>query len=125
MIADGSDELLDVLKACERSVWDALVCGDDIADQTALHERFLGVYPDGFASKADHVGQLVHGPTIQDYDLTDFRLIILGIDHALLCYHANFVRVARTEREAMYVSSIWQRGFDRWANVFSQDTPAA
>jgi hypothetical protein len=48
----------------------------------------------------------------------------LGADHALLAYHACYLRVGRAEEEEMYVSSIWRRRGAGWVNVFSQDTPA-
>lgn len=118
-------ELLDHLVSCETRVWDALVVGDPVADAAALHEGFLGVYTDGFAGKADHVGQVAQGPTVQSYVLTDCRVMALGADHAVLSYHAAFLRVGRDAPEAMYVSSIWQRAEQGWVNVFSQDTPAS
>lgn len=101
--------LLQTLKACEQSVWDALVRGDKAADKAALHESFLGVYSDGFASKDDHIGQLDHGPTVDGYALSNFELKQLGQDHALLAYRSDFLRTGKTDHEAMYVSSIWQR----------------
>ena len=48
----------------------------------------------------------------------------LGADHAILAYRADFRRTGRTDDEAMYVSSVWQRAPSGWVNVFSQDTPA-
>ena len=125
MIKSDTSGLLEELQDCERSVWDALVRGDALADQNALHESFLGVYPDGFATKADHMGQLDDGPTITDYSLSDVQVIALGADHAVLTYHASFLRIGRAARENMYVSSIWKRDQQRWVNIFSQDTPAA
>lgn len=110
--------------ACETRVWDALVAGDPATDAAALHEDFLGVYTDGFATKADHVSQLAKGATVQFYRLVDCCVMGLGADHAVLSYHATFLRVGRAEPEAMYASSIWQRAGQGWVNVFSQDTPA-
>ena len=116
--------LLDELLACETAVWEALVTGDAAADAAALSADFLGVYPDGFAGKADHCGQLADGPTVARYRLTEAQVKPLGADHALLAYRARYVRVGRAEEEEMYVSSIWQRDGTGWVNVFSQDTPA-
>ena len=123
-MTEKDDHLLAALEACERSVWDALVAGDQGGDATALHDDFLGVYTDGFGTKADHVGQLGDGPTVAQFSLSDLRLRRLGQDHALLSYRADFQRVGRTEPEAMYVSSIWERHGSGWKNIFSQDTPA-
>ncbi|WP_245890717.1 nuclear transport factor 2 family protein [Albidovulum aquaemixtae] len=110
--------------ACERHVWDALVAGDATADDAALHDGFLGVYPDGFSDKAGHVAQLADGPKVRSYELTDLRLMRFGDEHVLLAYHARFTRTLSHEREEMFVSSVWRRVPDGWINLFSQDTPA-
>lgn len=122
--AEQGQALLSQLGALETGVWEALMRGDQMADEAALAGNFLGVYPDGFASKADHVQQLAKGPTIQSFRLSKLTAMALGDDYALLSYRAAYLRVGRTEPEAMYVSSIWRRGPERWVNVFSQDTPA-
>ena len=116
--------LLDELLACETRVWEALVTGDAGADSAALSTDFLGVYPDGFAAKDSHTGQLSDGPTVLRYRLSQTRVMPLGPDHALLAYHAAYTRVGRGDSEEMYVSSIWRRDGAGWINVFSQDTPA-
>lgn len=118
------DTLLEELLSCETRVWDALVIGDRQADAAALDDSFLGVYPDGFAAKADHVQQLAQGPTVKSYKLSRQRAVALGEDYAVLCYRAEFVRQDSADAEAMYVSSIWRRSEEGWINVFSQDTPA-
>ncbi|MGB0506786.1 MAG: DUF4440 domain-containing protein [Pikeienuella sp.] len=125
MTANQNAELLSELIQCETAVWDALVKGDQQADQAALHDSFLGVYPDGFAAKASHVEQLNNGPTIRSYNLSQQTARALGSDHAILSYRADFQRVSRDQAEVMYVSSIWQREGIGWINIFSQDTPAA
>ena len=117
-------QIEDTIVACERKVWDALVAGDATADGQALADTFWGVYPDGFAGKADHVGQLAHGPTVTSYDLTQHRVMVLADDTVLLSYHASFQRVRTPQPDAMFVSSIWQNRTGTWLNVFSQDTPA-
>ncbi|QUJ75809.1 nuclear transport factor 2 family protein [Sulfitobacter albidus] len=111
--------------ARERAVWDALVQGDAAADAAALDGSFLGVYPDGFAGKADHVNQLKAGPTVAAYTLEDVTVRALGPDHALISYRATFTRAGRSTPEEMYVSSLWQRAGVGWVNIFSQDTPAS
>jgi len=118
------DSLMQELVACETAVWEALVLGDAGADAAMLSAGFLGVYPDGFAGRDSHTGQLSGGPTVAAYELTEARVMRLGPDHALLAYRARYQRVGRSVGEEMYVSSIWQREGDGWLNVFSQDTPA-
>lgn len=117
-------EMLDEILACETAVWIALQTGNAAADEQALSADFLGVYPSGFAGRADHVAQLVQGATIASFDLSETRLMQLSKDCVLLAYRADYLRVGQIAREAMYVSSIWRRNGTGWINVFSQDTEA-
>lgn len=116
--------ILEELKVCEISVWDAFVLGDGEADKAALDSAFLGVYSDGFACKSDHVQQLANGPSVDVYALSELKVIQMGSDHAVLSYRADFTRIAHTVSEAMNVSSIWRRKGSSWTNIFSLDTPA-
>ena len=114
---------LDEMLTLERRVWQALVDGDAAGDAALLLPEFLGVYPDGFAGRADHAGQLEAGPSVAEFTLGEARLFAVGADHVMLCYRASFRRVGGDAREAMYVSSLWQRDAKGWRNLFSQDTP--
>ena len=109
--------------ALETAIWEALAAGDAVRDGAALDPDFLGVYPDGFATRDDHVGQLADGPTVDSFTLSSARLIALGEDHGLLSYRASFTRPGRAAAETMLVSSVWSRTPSGWRNVFSQDTP--
>lgn len=120
-----NETLMAELLTCETAVWEALMSGDMAQDAAALDAGFLGVYPDGFAGKDDHTGQLASGPTVRNYRMDQARLVELGPDYALLSYRATYSRPSGTKEQVMYVSSIWKRTGTGWINVFSQDTPAA
>ena len=117
--------LLEELLERETDVWRAHVAGDGAADERLLSDDFLGVYPSGFASRADPVGQLDGGSTMSAFSITEARLMRLADAVALLAYRADYRRVGATHDEVMYISSVWARRGGRWVNVFSQDTPAA
>ncbi|WGH80335.1 nuclear transport factor 2 family protein [Jannaschia sp. GRR-S6-38] len=121
---DDPPDLLGTLLSRETAVWEALACGDAAADRAALASGFLGIYPDGFAGRDDHVGQLARGPTVAEFHLDRARITPLGPDRAALSYHARFRRVGAEVEEAMWVTSVWQRDGDGWINLLSQDTPA-
>lgn len=114
--------LKDILEL-ETQVWVALVEGDASADRALLSADFLGVYPTGFANRDDHVGQFADAPTMAEFDLSDARLRILTPDIVLLSYRADYLRPGADQREAMLISSLWERRNDVWINSFSQDTP--
>ena len=116
---------LDEILSYEKQVWQALIAGDPAADGALLTKDFLGVYPDGFSDKAVHMGQLDQGPSMAEYMLTEARLVVLGPDHVLLAYRADYRRALNPTWEAMYISSVWTRDDETWRNRFSQDTPAA
>lgn len=121
-MSDRDALLADVLRY-ERKVWDALVAGDAAGDVALLAADFLGVYPDGFADRSEHSGQLDNGPSVASYTISQPRIRAIGTDHALLSYHAAFTRPDHTTHETMFVSSLWQRRDAGWINLFSQDTP--
>ncbi|WP_425040328.1 DUF4440 domain-containing protein [Primorskyibacter sp. S187A] len=123
-MAQEDASLLAEIKACETRVWDALVRGDAQADAAALHPDFIGIYETGFAGKADHVGQLSHGPTLARFSLDACQIRRLGPQHVVFMYRATFQRIGRDTSETMYVSSIWERDGSGWINLVSQDTPA-
>jgi len=114
---------LDGFLALETHVWEALVAGDAAADKAMLTPDFLGVYPSGFAGRADHGDQLSAGPVMQEYSLDQARLMVIGRDHVMLSYRAAYRRAASADTEVMFISSLWQRVDGFWLNRFSQDTP--
>jgi 3-hydroxyisobutyrate dehydrogenase-like beta-hydroxyacid dehydrogenase len=113
----------------ECKVWDALASGDPDADAALLTDDFLGVYPTGFADRAEHAAQLENGPTVAAYELAEPRLTVASADDVLLSYRATFVRPNQNDSEAApliwNITSLWTRIGDRWLNRFSQDTPAS
>lgn len=118
---------LEGIVALETRVWEALRTGNAQLDAEMLADDFLGVYPTGFASKADHCDQLANGPSVDAYDLQQLRLTVLNDDLVLLSYLAVWSRIQdgqTLEPEQMFVSSVWQRFGEKWLNTFSQDTPA-
>lgn len=114
---------VETLLELEHAVWRALVDGDPDADERCLSDDFVGVYPNGYADRSDHVSQLVDGPTVDEYELRDARVVAVTDHAALLVYRAVYRRPGRKVREEMYVSSLWCRRAGRWVNTFSQDTP--
>lgn len=106
MITQSCQSLIDELVEYEKRVWQALVAGDQKSDAELLDDEFLGVYPSGYASKQDHVDQLAGGPSIASFNLSDFRVIELGNDHAILSYQADYIRFNARISETVMVSSI-------------------
>ncbi|WP_170446447.1 nuclear transport factor 2 family protein [Ruegeria arenilitoris] len=107
----------------EQQVWTALIEGGAQADRALLSADFLGVYPSGFANRDDHVGQFADNPTMESYELSAAQLRVLTSDIVLLSYRADYQRPGASAREAMLISSLWERRDDGWINTFSQDTP--
>ncbi|MGL3149698.1 DUF4440 domain-containing protein [Microbacterium sp. A82] len=109
----------------ESKVWAAQVSGDVVADRELLSGDFVGVYPTGFAAREDHVEQLSNGPVIASYAISQARLIVASPVSVMLSYRADYRRPGSSGSEAMFVSSLWVQGDDRWRNTFSQDTPVS
>jgi len=111
------------VEAAERAVWEALRRGDRAADLAALSPDFLGVYPSGFATRADHAAQLDDGPSVTGYSLSGITVREVAPALVLIAYRACYSRTGEPEA-AMYVSSLWRRGPKGWQNSFSMDCPA-
>ena len=97
------------------------------ADDSLLADDFLGVYSTDTAGKELHSAQLIGGPTIAEYSLSDAQILVLAEGIVLLTYLAHFSRNKKDEtsaQEAMYISSIWRQTGEAWLNIFSQDTKA-
>jgi len=120
---ETSQQVMADLLKLETRVWEALVSGDKATDAALLTEDFIGVYPDGFAGKDAHVGQLDGGSTVAEYALSEVQLRHVSDAAAILIYRADYLRVGGNEREVMLVSSLWERRAGVWVNSFSQDTP--
>lgn len=111
----------------EIEVWDALVTGDIEADIRLLADNFLGVYDNGFSGKIEHTSQLQNGPTVAHFNLSEARIQVLSDKVVLLSYRADWVRYenrSKSDKESMFVTSIWRSYEGAWKNTFSQDTPA-
>ena len=111
----------------EIEVWNALATGDAEADIRLLADNFLGVYGSGFSGKNDHTSQLRNGPTVAHFNLSEARIQVLSEKVVLLSYRADWVRYENTlesDKESMFVTSIWRSYEGAWKNTFSQDTPA-
>jgi len=107
----------------ESGVWEAMVSGDLDAERELLSADFLGVYPSGFATRAEHLAELADGPVTVSYTIVDARLIEVSADSVMLCSRADHQPVGRDEPESMYISSLWVERDGRWWNTFSQDSP--
>ena len=109
----------------EKQVWEALKNGDVNADASLLSDDFLGVYEDGFSTKEDHLAQLRNGPIISSYKIGSIRLLQLGPEIVSLTYSATAIFLKNDTQDSqnlLYITSIWARRFNKWVNIFSQDT---
>ena len=118
-------KLLEEILSLETRVWQALVAGDPVADGRMLTTDFLGVYPSGFATKAEHCAQLSDGSVMKSFALSQAKLRVISPIAVLLSYCADYQRTGSANKDVMYITSLWERGAGGWLNSFSQDTPAA
>ncbi len=120
-----NNKLLEEILSLETQVWQALVAGDPVADGRILTTGFLGVYPSGFSTKAEHCGQLSDGPVMKSFALSQAKLRVISPIAVLLSYCADYQRTGSANKDLMYITSLWEHGASGWLNSFSQDTPAA
>ena len=71
------------------------------------------------------MAQLKNGPVITSYEMGSARLLQLGPEIVSLTYSATAVFLkdkTQNDRKLFYITSIWARRFNKWVNIFSQDT---
>ena len=129
MVADEThvDHTVEKFLQLEIEVWNALATGDAEVDIRLLADSFLGVYSSGFSDKDHHTNQLRNGPTVAHFNLSEARIQVLSDKVVLLSYRADWVRYenrSKSDKESMFVTSIWRSYEGAWKNTFSQDTPA-
>jgi ketosteroid isomerase-like protein len=125
-VADGTKEFLErEISANEKQMLDLSARKDLEAYGRRLPDDALGVYSDGYASKAE-VLRAISGMSDLHYSMDDVRVIPVGNAAGLIVY-----RIAQDWKEGgkklarqYYVSSLWQNRDGKWLNPFWQETDA-
>ncbi|HXM24175.1 MAG TPA: nuclear transport factor 2 family protein [Terriglobales bacterium] len=125
-VADGTKESLErEISANEKQMLDLSARKDLEAYGRRLPDDALGVYSDGYASKAD-VLRAISGMSDLHYSMDDVRVIPVGNAAGLIVYRItqDWKEGGKKLARQYYVSSLWQNRDGKWLNPFWQETDA-
>lgn len=117
----------ELVRQRESAVWEALKEKDKSGDAALLANDFVGLYKDGFGSRAEHVAQIDDKYQLSEFRLDDVRVKLISEDVAIIMYRASCRATGSWAADCakpMYISSIWVNRAGNWINIFSQDTQA-
>jgi hypothetical protein len=113
--------------ALEKRVWEALV-RQDVADYRRLVADDALMVIGGMRSTGAKEAEVLPQIVFPAYELSEFKVIVLGDDIVLLHYTASFTSGHSSLSDfsgSYYVSSIWKRRQNGWQLVFNQDVRPA
>jgi hypothetical protein len=115
----------EIIQAKSEQSWKNWQSKDEKAYGSILAEGFVAVLPDG-QGPHDKVATLpiMHGMTINNYSLSDFKLTPLGPTAELVRYKADLDMTmgAQTGRVGLAVAEVWVKGEGGWKLLHYQET---
>lgn len=109
----------------ERQAWEALSTSGEAAAafyEKVLADEVLMLFPGGLVidGRAQVIAS-VSGPAWESYEISDERIVELGVDAAIVAYRAVAVREGN-EYEALF-NSTYVRVDGSWKMAFHQQSP--
>lgn len=112
--------------ANEKQMLDLSALKDLEAYGRRLPDDALGVYSDGYASKADVLGA-ISGMSDLHYSMDNIRVVPVGDTAGLIVYRItqDWIEGDKKLARQYYVSSLWQKRDGKWLNPLWQETDTA
>jgi hypothetical protein len=112
----------------EKEVWEALKHKDKAAATHLLADDFVGMYDFGFFNKSEWVKQIDDVYSVDDYTISNPKVLHLSPTTALLLYTATCKGTGAWAdycSQTSRISDLWVERNGEWLDLFSQDTTAA
>ncbi|HYJ45199.1 MAG TPA: nuclear transport factor 2 family protein [Pyrinomonadaceae bacterium] len=123
----------EILIANERASWEAVRRKDYQTFESFLADDFYDIFPNGqVVTRTELMQKYIRGVDLMDYSLSDFKVVMLNKDAAIVVYTAT-ARGSESQaasRDASNgkvieihaaVTSGWARRGRRWLNVFYRE----
>ena len=107
----------------KRVIWDAVVKKELAVLEDFLADDFLDVSDVGVFTKSDTL-KLIPDLDVSSYSLSEFKLIVLNKDAAIVTYKAeqHWTIKGKDEPSNVRASSTWVRRGGKWRIVFHQES---
>lgn len=115
----------EMLIALEKKTWDLYKNRDVKALDELTADDFYDIYPDGTVVNKKQWLKDMLGVQVKDSTLTDFKVIMLTKDAAIIVYTAVAHAVDKGKEVAIHnaVTSAWAKRNGRWVSVFYRENP--
>jgi hypothetical protein len=124
--SSGESSLEETIISMEKSAWEAVKNRDTKAFSELFAADGLMADSSGFATRSAFF-QTLPDLTISQYTLTDFKVMMIDKDSALVTYKADVKGSFKGQAfppNPAYVSSIWTKRGGKWVAVYHQETVA-
>ena len=129
-VATGSKSTEEMLISYEKQSWEAVKRKDYKTFESFLADDFYDLFANGQGvTKSELLQNYIRGVNLIDYSLSDFKVIMLNDDAAIVVYtalahgtesQAKSRKVEVSEIHAA-VTSGWAKRNDKWLNVFYRE----
>ena len=129
-VATGSKSTEEMLISYEKQSWDAVKRKDYKTFESFLADDFYDIFANGKGvSKSELLQNYIRGVNLIDYSLSDFKVIMLNDDAAIVVYTAlahgteSQAKSRKVEVSKIHaaVTSGWAKRDGKWLNVFYRE----
>src|SRR3954468_6154981 len=133
-VSSSNKSIQELLIANEKASWESVKRKDYKTFESFLAEDFYDIFPNGQAvTKTELLQKYIRGVNLIDYSLSDFKVVMLGKDAAIVVYRAA-ARGSESQAASRdtatpgavieihpAVTSGWAKRGGKWLNVFYRE----
>jgi len=112
---DSVPEMTEAIYARLLTLWDAWKNRDAASNNAVIADDFQAISADGLLRTGKPTAQQMAEQPITDYKLSEFRVVPVGADTALLTYFANVKTPGEIAEFRMAVAEVWVKRNGQWA----------
>ncbi len=111
---DSVPEVTEAIYARLLTQWDAWKNRDAASNNAVMADDFQAISADGLLRTGKPTAQQMAEQPITDYKLSEFRVVTVGADSALVTYFANVKTPGEIAEFRMAVGEVWVKRNGRW-----------
>jgi ketosteroid isomerase-like protein len=111
---DSVPEMTEAIYARLLTQWDAWKNRDAASNNAVIADDFQAISADGLLRTGKPTAQQMAEQPITDYKLSEFRVVPVGADSALVTYLANVKTPGEIAEFQMAVGEVWVKRNGRW-----------
>jgi hypothetical protein len=112
--SDSVPEMTEAIYARLLTQWDAWRNRDAASNNAVIAADFQAISADGLLRTGKPTAQQMAEQPITDYKLSEFRVVPVGADSALVTYFANVETPGEIAEFRMAVGEVWEKRSGQW-----------